>query len=338
MIPQRASRAHTFTLLLLLASLLAACAVPGAPAATPTPGVSATPSGASAPAPSPTTAEPVATPTPPPSSDPTVPAGTWVHENILETLLGPAPAPPGWDVAPCPGQGSFLCVSEGDAAIGPVELQIWPLDSYPDFQEILVGQGVTPGEMPPPDDATAALTALAEQYLDTIETDRALTYPGDAFIRIEPEPVQVGQLPGVAVGFRREAGGQVEERYLNYVTFDGRVLYWVGAPYDPLNVTTFVSDEALVQVEPYLRDIVAGLVLPPPVSESPTSAVMVEMADTYLATMYGEGVLEEASRSEPYPVTGASPDGHWWRVRCPQFLIAECWLPADPARVRVVDE
>lgn len=30
-------------------------------------------------------------------------------------------------------------------------------------------------------------------------------------------------------------------------------------------------------------------------------------------------------------VTGASPDGAWWRVICPDDTVGDCWVPADPA-------
>jgi hypothetical protein len=30
-------------------------------------------------------------------------------------------------------------------------------------------------------------------------------------------------------------------------------------------------------------------------------------------------------------VTGASVDGRWWRVTCPNTPAGACWLAADPA-------
>jgi hypothetical protein len=36
-------------------------------------------------------------------------------------------------------------------------------------------------------------------------------------------------------------------------------------------------------------------------------------------------------------VTGASPDGRWWQVVCPQVLSGVCWLPTDPQRVQPIN-
>jgi hypothetical protein len=32
-------------------------------------------------------------------------------------------------------------------------------------------------------------------------------------------------------------------------------------------------------------------------------------------------------------VTGASPDGAWWRLICPDDSVGDCWLLADPTMV-----
>jgi hypothetical protein len=236
-------------------------------------------------------------------------------------------------------------VSDGQESVGAAELLFTALDTHPDFQAILAENGLEPGTTPQPGEAyesaiRAALTALAEQYLAVIEADRQATYPNDTFVRLEPEPTQVGQLPGLTFGFRREdASGMVAERYLNYAAYDQGVLYWLGAQYDPANVTTFVSNEVLTEFEPYLREIVAGLNLPPPVMETEVAAVNVLTAGVPLTAVYGQGVFGvgvpvDASQDEPYPVTGASPDGRWWQVACPEVLAGVCWLPADPARVQ----
>ena len=280
----------------------------------------------------------VASPTSPP---PTPYDGTfWTAGNVFSIILGPAPAPAGWQVQPCEGEAPWLCLLDGQDIVGYVELSVYPLDTHPDFQAILAELGLEAGLELPPDDTRAALAALAQDYLDIIREDRQITYPDDTFIRIEPEPVQVGQLPGLAFGFVREnAAGEVQERYLNFNAFDGRVIYWLTAPYDPANVTTFVSDEALTQFEPHLREIIAGLLLPPPVVETDVATVNVIAGGVPLTTLYGlgqlgAGILVEASQAGPYVVTGASPDGRWWRVECAEALAGVCWLPADPQRVR----
>lgn len=280
----------------------------------------------------------VASPTPPPPTpyDDTF----WTADNIFNTILGPAPAPEGWQVQPCEGEAPLLCVSRDQEMLGAVELGVYPLDNHTEFQAILAELGVEPGVALPPDEAHAALSALAENYLAVIREDRQFTFPDDPFIPIGPEPVQVGQLPGMSVGFVHEnSAGEVLERYLSYTAFDGHVIYWLTAPYDPANITTFVSDEALTEFEPYLREIVAGLLLPPPVVETDVEAVNVVASDVPLMAVYGQvplgiAVGMDASQAEPYAVTGASADGRWWRVECSEALTGVCWLPADPQRVR----
>lgn len=332
--------------LLVLVVLLGGCAVTddvtavpgvtattGAATATVVPEITATAEAATA------TVAPteVVTLTPPPTPyDDTF----WTADNIFNTILGSTSAPEGWQVQPCEGEAPWLCITNGQDFVGLVELGVYPLDTHPEFQAILADLGLEPGVDLQPGDARAALSALAENYLDVIREDREITYPDDPFIPIGPEPVQVGQLPGVTVGFVREnSAGEVLERYLSYAAFDGHAIYWLTAPYDPANVTTFVSDEALTQFEPYLREIVAALLLPPPVVKTDVEAVSVVVGGVSLMGVYGQaplgiGVLIEASQAEPYIVTGASADGRWWRVECAEALTGVCWLPADPQRVQ----
>jgi Tol biopolymer transport system component len=35
-------------------------------------------------------------------------------------------------------------------------------------------------------------------------------------------------------------------------------------------------------------------------------------------------------KNEIVEVTGASPDGEWWQVTCPEGTLGECWITADP--------
>jgi hypothetical protein len=279
---------------------------------------------------------------------PTLDPNAWSAINPLHILLGPTPAPADWMVQPCEGEAALLCISDEQQAIGTAELLITPLDTNPEFQAFLEEQGITPNATPEAGEAyetavRAALAAQAGHYLDIIEADREFTYPDDPFNRLEPEPALLGELPGLAFGFTREdASGVVSERYLNIATYDRGVLYWLAAPFDPGNVTTFDSDEALLEFEPYLREIAAGLRLPPPVVETDAEVVSVLESGVQLAAVYGQGffgagTLVEASQDEPYTVTGASPDGRWWQVVCPQVLSGVCWLPTDPQRVQPIN-
>jgi hypothetical protein len=70
----------------------------------------------------------------------------------------------------------------------------------------------------------------------------------------------MGILPALAFGFvHSDPAGEVVERYLNVAAFDQNAIYWFGINYDPLNVSTFVSDEAVTQFSPYFRQIAATL-------------------------------------------------------------------------------
>ncbi len=239
-------------LLVLLAGLLAGCAT------TPVQEVSAT-----ATAPAPTAAAPTATA---PEPVPNTPA------NPFTSLLGPVSAPPGWTVEPCEGQAPFLCVSMGDGYPGTVELLQYPIDERQDARGWMLDAGLEPGvplDAGDPEQARGArnvLHALRADHMGVVEEDRGITYPaGRAFVRLEPEEVQVGRLPGLFYGFAGvEEDGQVYERWLSYAAIDGQNLYILTAFYDPSDTPgSMPSDEALATFEPYLRDIVAGLRLPP---------------------------------------------------------------------------
>jgi hypothetical protein len=279
---------------------------------------------------------------------PTLDPNAWSAINPLHILLGPTPAPEGWTVQPCKGETALLCVADEQETIGAAELLINPLDTNPEFQAFLEEQGIMPDVTPEAGEAyetavRAALTSQAERYLDIIEADREFTYPDDPFTRLGPKPVLLGGLPGLAFGFTREgASGAIEERYLNIAAYDRGVLYWFSAPFDPNNITTFISDEALLEFEPYFREIAAGVRLPPPVVETDVEAVNVMVSGVQLMAVYGQGpfgagVLVEASQDEPYAVIGASPDGRWWQVLCPEVLSGVCWLPADLQRARPIN-
>src|SRR5687767_11693893 len=62
--------------------------------------------------------------------------------NPFPKILGPTPAPEGWNVQPCPGDAPFLCVSEGVQNIGFVNLSSYPLQTLPEFQKMLSDAGV----------------------------------------------------------------------------------------------------------------------------------------------------------------------------------------------------
>ncbi|MCI0394911.1 MAG: hypothetical protein L0332_05565 [Chloroflexi bacterium] len=221
-----------------------------------------------------TIAAPAVSPSPPPPVSPSSPAGPETAPapsgNPFHTLLGPATLPEEWAVEPCPGDAPFLCVARNGQNVGYVELLSLPLADQTDFQAILEAHGLTPGARPEAGDtyaasARAALADLAANYLASVEADRQQTYPpGARFIPSPMEPVRVGVLPGLSFGFTSVGADEaILERYVNYAAFDEDTLYWLGAQYDPQNVTTFTTDDDLLAFVPYLQGIVAALRLPP---------------------------------------------------------------------------
>jgi Tol biopolymer transport system component len=76
----------------------------------------------------------------------------------------------------------------------------------------------------------------------------------------------------------------------------------------------------------------------PPDSESPsgeeTVTAVVILAEAGLNLRTGPTLDSEVvgilPQNEIVPVTGASPDGEWWQVVCPEGTAGECWITADP--------
>ena len=230
-------------IVVLLAALLAGCGTAPVPTAT-------------VPAPTPTARAPAPPPTP---------------GNPFSALLGPVTAPPGWTIQPCEGLGPFLCVSTGEGFPGSVELLYYPLGQRQDMQRWMVEAGLEPGMPLDPSDpeqarrARVALQALRADHMGVVEEDRNLTYPeARTLVLLEPEEVQVGRLPGLFYGFAgMEQNGQTYERWLTYAALDGQNLYILTAFYDPSDSPgSMPSDEALLAFAPYLRKIIAGLLLP----------------------------------------------------------------------------
>jgi hypothetical protein len=198
---------------------------------------------------------------------------TWVQAgsaNPWASLLGPSSAPPGWEAQPCEGDAPMLCVSAGGQFAGSVELLSLPLESMPDLRKMLVDAGVAAGPLDLSNAAqvAAALSALRDLRADsmaTFEADRRATYPdGVTFTPLPAEEVQIGLLPGLAYGFAGlYADGRACERWLTYAAFDGNTLELFSVFYAPGDAPgSFPSDEMLLQFEPYLREILAGLQLP----------------------------------------------------------------------------
>lgn len=190
--------------------------------------------------------------------------------NPWASLLGSTGAPPGWEVRPCEGDAPMLCVSAGGQFAGSVELLSLPLESMPDLHKMLADAGVAAGPLDLSNAAQvaavlSALRGLRADSMATFEADRRATYPnGVTFTPLPAEEVQIGALPGLAYGFAGlYADGRAYERWLTYAAFDGNTLQLFSVFYAPGDAPgSFPSDEMLLQFEPYLREILAGLRLP----------------------------------------------------------------------------
>jgi hypothetical protein len=273
-------------LLILLA--LAACGAPnGSPAGEPTPTLSppaTLEATATATEPVEAGASPTAVVEEPTATETVIPTETAVSggldgegsppvdlTNPFPKILGLAPAPEGWSVRPCEGDGPILCVLEGTVNIGFVHLSSYPLETMTDFQKMLSDAGLdaeTFDYKDPGDAARArqALQAFVENYHSVIMKDREATFGGTkGYRRLETEEINVGELPALRYGLViLNQDGSVYERWLSYSAFDGEGLFTIVASFYPNRELSFRSDEDLLKFEPFLVEIIKGLKLPHP--------------------------------------------------------------------------
>src|SRR5687768_9946140 len=79
---------------------------------------------------------------------PAVPTAT--PGSVFTTVLGTVEAPPGWRAEPCSGDSWHFCYYEGnnEQAVGVVSfMDMWPLETLPDFHKALTGAGLQPGSI-----------------------------------------------------------------------------------------------------------------------------------------------------------------------------------------------
>lgn len=258
---------------LLLLILLIACGPtpeaellpsPAAVATTAAPTETAAPKPTSEPTPA---ATETAAPTPEPTIEPEVEIDpfTLARQLIEQVVLA---APEGWQVEPCEGEAAVLCISDGEENVGYAELLIFPLNSYDAEHPVRLTAETLPADSTTytAEQETAvqqALTALAEEHLDVIAADRAITYPDDTFTPLPIEPAQMGGQPALTLGFVHTDDSETAvERYVNVATFDRQFIYWFGINFDPANVSTFVSVTAVTQFTPFFLQTAASLPLP----------------------------------------------------------------------------
>jgi len=327
------------TIAVLLAFVLPACAAPttSRPSATSPVATGMTvPPEASPTAIGSATALPTATAARPatPTALPTTPEPAVQSDNLFAIILGTVTAPEGWAVRPCEGDASLLCVWEGEEAVGTAELMLYPIETLPDFQEMLSSAGVEPGPLEEPaPEFLAALQEFVADYHTSFETDRQAEY-GDRvrYSRLETQEVMVGEMPGLRYGFAGlEPDGGAYERWVTTVAFDGELLYILVAFYRPGEPSSFRSDADLQEFLPQLTPIVARLQLPIPVLQTEVNLVRT-LRDLEIFRAYGVpgNPVGQVVAGQPVLVTGVSLNRRYWRVDCPAGTSGHCWISAGP--------
>lgn len=347
----------TFILAVVALAALTACSGPndgpaagGTPVATQTAEATAQPTHTTAPTevtiePSATASQAagVATATTIAGETPQVPGTNREREGVFAHSLGPADAPPGWSVRLCPSDAWHLCFYEGDGQEpgGIIEfMNMWPIETLPDFQKTLAGVSLEPGSIDyrNPDHEQkirAALRKFVDDYHSTFQQDRQTTYGNTmTYTRLETQDIRIGELPAIHYGFAMtKTDGSVFERWLSYTAFDGEMLYIAVAHYSPDSVFSSRSDKDLLLLQPYIMKIMQGMKLPFPVLETDvkqvTAVVDTEIFRTWAIPSNPVGQL---SVGQSVAVTGASLDRKWWQVTCPVKSFGGCWVSADPKR------
>lgn len=151
--------------------------------------------------------EPSAAPSSAPPTSTTAPGA----EPIAVSWTGTAEValPNGWTVRDCEGDRPHVCVYDGTAFLGDIELVAgYPLD--PD------GDKGTP---------RAVALAWARRMIDDFRADRARGCAAFTFAPLEVSEATVGGRPGARGGFTlADSGGRVVEHVINhYVVVDGRM-------------------------------------------------------------------------------------------------------------------
>ena len=336
----------TIIIVALAVTALSACMGPNnAPPTGSTPGatstVIATAQATPATPPVAATVEPSPTATSPGSESTVTPyAPTATPGSVFTTVLGTVEAPPGWRAAPCQGDSWHFCYYEGDSekAIGIVSfIDMWPLETLPDFQKALTNAGLQPGSIdyrnPEHEQKIrAALQTFVADYHTTFQEDRQITY-GDTmkYTRLETQEIRMGSLPAVHYGFALlKQDGSTYERWLSYAAFDGELFYVVVASYSPDAVFTFRSDDDLKTAQPYLLKFTQGMKLPIPTLETDVKQVTA-LANTEIFRTWAvpSNPVGQLSVGQSATVTGVSLDRRWWQVVCPAKAFGSCWVSAD---------
>ncbi|MCC5636443.1 hypothetical protein LC593_11340 [Nostoc sp. CHAB 5844] len=212
----------------------------------------------------------VATPTPnTPSQITPGAASTPIAGNIWQKVLGKNfIVPNGWQVSPCQGTASLLCVSSKGEVLGKVEIGVSQVSNNPNFQKHLTDAGIPFGsklDYQNSANQTKVLTSLkswAGDYYASLSKDRQKGYGNKIIFSTHPlEEVSIGKLSGIRYGFTGiKPEGGLQEQYISYAAFDGTALYIISTAFDPGAVTgKFEKLENLTIFQPYLDAIAKNL-------------------------------------------------------------------------------
>lgn len=159
--------------------------------------------------------------------------------------------PNGWVVRDCEGDRTHVCVYNGDAFLGDMEL----LSDYP----------LAPGEEEK--DPQVVAREWATRFVSEFRDDRA---QGCAAFVFDADPVSaapVGGQPGARAGFTlKDGSGRAVERVINYyVLVDGTMsivntdaYVEEGGCLAPSEIDPAFGPEDLAEIEPYLDRLVAN--------------------------------------------------------------------------------
>ena len=183
-------------------------------------------------------------------TDPPAPAVDWLDPS-LRVDLGD-----GYQLAHCPGDAPIQCITHDGQPAGLLELASYPLGSLAEVEA-----NREQGER-------AALRAHVEDFVDSLEEDRATGCGPDYRLRAEP-PKFVATSDGLLVryGFSAGVGDVTTERTLQWAGIRGEELTLLSitaidegacVPRDELESTT--AD--LAALEPHLRRLVEASPLP----------------------------------------------------------------------------
>ncbi|MBE9207017.1 hypothetical protein IQ244_10890 [Nostoc sp. LEGE 06077] len=210
--------------------------------------------------------------TPAPKTSPQVKSGDSskaIAGNLWPKVLGNnIVVPNNWQVAPCPGTTSLLCVSAKGAVLGTIEISVSQISKNPNFQKHLANAGIPFGAKLDYKNSSnqskvlAALKAWANDYYAALSKDRQKGNGNKIIFSTHPlADISVGKLPGIRYGFTgTKSEGGLQEQYISYAAFDGNVLYIISTAFDPNAVTgKFEKLENLVIFQPYLDAIAENL-------------------------------------------------------------------------------